>query len=236
MKPKKRQVLICAALLLACVFLVLPDTGVKGQSETGEEEKAAAITPVASYSDPYWKEASTDYYSSLTRLKKDLDTAFKPEIFQLLTTEESAAGGIGFWPIPVRIGEKSRYFCVFAKVYVPPQSPGMPFPDTQTGRILAIMDAYGKKNISFLARELKAISDERLEGAALIFIYARQKPGSAGFEENAEALALFMKKDDVILFSELRMTLQTLFSQSEMLPIMQGSQQIENLRLYIIQP
>ena len=60
--------------------------------------------------------------------------------------------------------------------------------------------------------------------------------GDPGFEPSAEALALFMRKDAVISFAELRMTMQSLFSQSEMLPILTGGEQIQNLRLYIIQP
>jgi len=193
------------------------------------------ITPTAKYTDPSWQQKASSYQGNLSRMQRDLQARFKPGQFQLLTTGESAVGGVGFWPIPVRFGEPSRYLAVFARVQVPPPTTGRAFPDTQTGRILTIMDAYGKETINMMAREIKAAPDPLLAGGALLFIYSKKPVGDPEFEQTAEALALFMNKDSLTKFAELRMTMQSLFSQSEMLPIFAGQDQIQNLRLYIIQ-
>ena len=49
-------------------------------------------------------------------------------------------------------------------------------------------------------------------------------------------VALFMPRQSVITFSQLRMTIQSLFSQSEMLPILSGQEQIGNFRQLILRP
>jgi hypothetical protein len=104
-------------------------------------------------------------------------------------------------------------------------------------RVLQEMqDAYGKAALASMAQQLQAMPDPQVAGGAIIFIYAKQPLSDPSFEQNAEALALFIPRDNVIAFAQLRMTLQTLFSASDMLPVLQGAEQVQNLRLYIIQP
>lgn len=194
------------------------------------------ITPLSSYSDPGWRARAGNYQGNFSRMQADLGSRLPAGQFHLLTTAESSAGGIGLWPNPVSFDSPARYFAVFMRVQVPPPSTGRAFPDTQTGRVLMIMDAFGKATISVLSKELQAVNDPRVAGGAIIFIYGKKPVNDPSFEQSAEALALFIKKDNVMAFAQLRMTLQTLFSQSEMLPILEGQEQIQNLRLYIIQP
>lgn len=194
------------------------------------------ITPPSSYSDPGWRDKAARYQSNLVSLQSGLAAQLRADQFRLLTSGEAAAGGLGFWPNPVNPGSQSRYIAVFARMQIPPPSTGRAFPDSQIGRIMTIIDAYGKTTISLLAQQLKAMPDPQIAGGAIIFIYGKQPLADPSFEQGAEALALFIPRENVIAFAELRMTLQTLFSASEMLPVLEGQEQIHNLRLYVIQP
>lgn len=196
----------------------------------------AASILTSSYSDPSWQQLAGKYRANLERTHKDIAGSYRADQVHFLVAGESTVGGVGFWASPFVFGDPNRYLCVFARVRCPDPSSGRPFPDTQVGRIMTIMDAYGKNSIGVLARELKSMPDPQIVGAAMIFIYDRKPVTDPGFEQNAEAMAIFMPRDSVLRFAELRMTLQSLFSQSEMLPVFQGAEQINNLRLYIIQP
>jgi len=199
---------------------------------------AAAVLacPANLYSDPDWKEMAEKHGKRLVEIKKRLPAGYGPGRMHLLTTAESAVGGVGFWGNPTRFGSPQRYLGIFARVQCPEPSSGRPFPDTQTGRVMAIMDAYGKHAIKVTADELEKMPDQQIAGAVMIFIYAKKPVTDPGFEENAEALALFMPRQSVKQFAALRMTIHTLFSSSQMLPIFQGAEQMEQLRKLIIQP
>jgi hypothetical protein len=199
-------------------------------------QQGQVITPLSAYSDPGWRGKAGTCQGQFARMQSELGGKLQAGQYQLLTTAESSVGGIGLWPNPVNFDSPARYFAVFMRVQVPPPSTGRAFPDTQTGRVMMIMDAYGKATISVLSTQLKSVNDPQVAGGAMIFIYGKKPVTDPSFEQSAEAIALFMKKDSVIAFAELRMTLQTLFSQSEMLPILEGQDQIQNLRMYIIQP
>ena len=198
--------------------------------------KPSVLTPSEKYSDPAWKQKATKYSPRLNDIYKAHVKKYKQDQIHFLTTAESSVGGIGFWPSPVNYGDPSRYLSVMARVRCPEPCTGRAFPDTQTGRIMTVMDAFGKFTIGELAKQLKEINDPAIKGAAIIFIYDRKAVTAPDFESNAEAFALFIPKDAVIKFAELRMTIQSLFSQSQMLPVFKGGEQIKNLRLYIIQP
>jgi hypothetical protein len=194
------------------------------------------VTPAGAYTDPGWRQKAASFGGNLTRIQSEIGAKFQPGAFQLLNTGESSAGGIGLWPNPVNFGQPARYLGVFARVQLPPPSTGRSFPDTESGRILTVMDTYGKETIGMMARELASMSDPQLAGGALIFIYCKRPPTDPAFEQEAEALALFVPRQTLTAFAELRMTIQTLFSQSETLPIFSGADQITNLRMYILQP
>lgn len=209
------------AWLLAPVLLL---------AQTGDR-----ITPAASYRDPAWRAKAQALSPNLSRLAGQLGGKFGPG-FQLLSAGESATAGLGFWANPVDFGNPARYLGVFARMQFPPPSSGRSFPDTETGRILTIMDAYGKDTITMMAQELSAMNDPQVAGGALIFIYAKKPIGDPGFEQSAEALALFIPRPTLTAFAELRMTVQSLFSQSQMMPVFVGAEQIGNLRTVILQP
>jgi hypothetical protein len=220
-----------SALVLAAIFGAGPPS-----HPARAQGQGAVITPVSSYSDPAWRGKASRYQGSLAAIQSGLQRKFRSDRFRLLTTAESSAGGVGFWANPTQFGDPSRYLCVFARVQLPPPSTGMPFPDTQTGRILTIMDAYGKETMYTVAKELQKINDPQVAGATMIFIFSKKPLNDPGFEQSAESLGLFMKTPDVIKFAKLQMTLQTLFSRSQMLPLLSGGEQIQTLRLYLLQP
>ena len=199
-------------------------------------QAGAIITPAESYSDPAWKDKAAAVAPGMARLQSSCAAKFAPDGFRFLTMGETSVGGIGLWPNPVNFGATTRYLGIFARLQVPPPSSGRSFPDTDTGRILTILDAYGKDTLTMMSKELAGMNDPQIAGGAIIFIYGKRPITDPGFESDAEALALFIPRPTLTAFAELRMTVQTLFSQSEMLPIFKGNEQITNLRLYILQP
>ncbi len=196
----------------------------------------AIITPAGAYSDPSWGQKATKYQSHLQRVQSECQRRFRPADFRLLSNAESAVGGVGFWPYPLKFGDSRRYLCVFARVQFPPPSTGRAFPDTQSGHFLTIMDAYGKDAINILAAELQQMNDPQIAGGAIIFIHSKRPLTDPAFESDAESLGLFMPTDGVIKFSQLKMTVQTLVSQSEKPLLLQGGEQMQHLRMFIIQP
>ena len=221
-----------AALVMALIAAVMAGALLlRAQSAPGQE-----ITPLSAYSDPDWQEKAKKYHDRLARVQSGLSSKYRPDQLKLFSSSESPTGGLGLWPNPVKFGASARYLCVFARVQVPPPTTGRAFPDTQSGRILTIMDAYGKNTISILARELETMPDPQLAGAAIIFIYSKKPLSDPAFDQSAEMLGLFMPRQSVITFAQLRMTIQTLFSQSEMLPLLQGQEQLNNFKLLVLQP
>lgn len=225
--------IISRAVLISLAVMAAPfaPLGMRAHSQGG-----AVVTPQSSYSDPAWASIAGKYSSNLSRLQRDIASNYRPDQIHFLTTSESGVGGVGFWASPFTIADPNRFLGVFARVRCPEPCTGRPFPDTQTGRIMTIMDAFGKHSISVLARELEAMPDPKIKGAVMIFIHARLPVTDPTFEQNAEVLAIFMPREAVIRFAQLRMTVQTLVSQSEMLPVFTGPEEIGNLRMYIIQP
>ena len=199
-------------------------------------QSGAVITPADSYADPAWRAKAQAANAGMASLQSNCAGKFAPATFRFYTMGETSVGGIGLWPNPVNFGATTRYLGVFCRLQVPPPSTGRSFPDTDTGRILTILDAYGKDTITMMSKELAGMTDPQIAGGAIIFIYSKRPLTDPAFESDAEALALFIPRPTLTAFAELRMTVQTLFSQSEMLPIFKGNEQITNLRLYILQP
>jgi hypothetical protein len=217
--------------------LVLLTLTVVLMNSPGAAQPASQVfTPDSKYTNPVWAQKHGQNKAALNRLHSSFSSKFKQSTFKFMTVNEAPVGGMGFWPSPTRMGSDKRYLCVFAKVQFPPPSTGRAFPDTQSGHILTVMDAYGKAAISMLAKELKGINDPQIAGGAIIFVYSKKPVTDPSFEQDAEALALFMPKDALLRFAELRMTIQTLFSKSDLLPILTGKSQIDTLKLYILQP
>jgi hypothetical protein len=192
--------------------------------------EAQVVAPAGSYSDPEWQELATKHMSKLTGLQSALLGKLGSRPFRLLTMSESAVGGIGFWAAPFA-DTSSRYLGVFAKVQINSASP---FPDTDSGRVLQAMDRFGKDTIYALARQLESMPEPQISGGALLFIYGKGDLNSYAFEQDAEAMALFMPRQAVMSFASLQMTIQSLFSSSSMLPVFKGPQEIESLKNVIL--
>lgn len=196
----------------------------------------SVITPPSSYSDQSWGTKAGRYQGNLARVHSGIKSKYRSDKLSFITTGESMTGGIGFWTNPMQFGNPARYLCVFARVQVPPPSTGRAFQNNQGGRVLTIMDAYGKHIIGVLAKELQAMNDPRISGGAIIFIYSKKSLSDPGFDQSAEMIGFFMPSQSLITFAQLRMTIHTLFSQSTMLPLLQGQDQINNFKTLILQP
>jgi hypothetical protein len=144
--------------------------------------------------------------------------------------------GIGFWPKPIGSEQDSRYLGVFAFVHCTEADAGPPFPNTPEGRVLRVFDAYGKDAIKLMVIEMNAMNDPDIAGGVVIFIYCGQSTPDPLTNPSSEAFAIYMPKEAMVPFAQLRMKLQDLFNQSFILPIFRGPDQINNLRLYIILP
>jgi len=188
---------------------------------------AALVGPF--YSDAEWKKLAKKYNSKLRSLQSSLSGRFGRGRYRLMTTGETNVGGIGFWKNPA--GYDDRYVCAFARVQMPRSSM---FPDTKSGRVLTVMDAYGKDSIYKLANTLRSVDDA--EGAAVIFIYGNGNPGDPSFDNSAEAMGLFMPRDSVLRFANLQMTIRALFSSSTQLPVLKGGSQIRSLKSGMLKP
>lgn len=188
------------------------------------------ITPIGLYSNPRMKTLAGLYRLNQEHLLQ-ATRKFPDSNFRLLSTSESAVGGVGFWMNPAQFGNPDRYLGLFARVSVPADHPFRP---DQQGRVQAIMDRYGKEAIAALAHELGQIPDPAVKGGALIFIFAPGPVNNPGFNGNAEAMVLFVGKQNLATFAEYRMTLQALFNQSDLF-LFQGADQIQTLTQYFIQ-
>lgn len=211
---KNRVTVAIATLTFAIIFLTM----------ALPRPARANITPPRMYSDKEWGKKADKYMSKLRSLQSRVGG--KSSRFSLMTMADSNVGGIGFWETPSASG--SRYLCVFARVKLPSSSP---FPDTKTGRILTVMDAYGKNVVYAIADALQAINDPGLEGAGVIFIYGKDDPNDDSFDASAEAFGLFIPSEVAIRFADLSMTIQSLFSQSRQIGVYVGAEPIKRLRL-----
>lgn len=226
-----RSKLARAALAVMLVTATAQVLMLRANSSSG-----SVITPPSSYSDPAWGTKAGRYQGNLARVQSGISSKYGPGKLGFVTTGESLTGGIGFWTNPMQFGNPARYLSVFIRVQVPPRSTGRAFQDNQGGRVLTIMDAYGKYIISVLAKELQAMNDPRISGGAIIFIFSKKSASDPSFEQSAEMIGIFMPSQSLITFSQLRMTIHTLFSQSAMLPIFQGQDQINNFKTLVLRP
>jgi len=188
------------------------------------------ITPVGLYSNVRMKTLATLYRLNQERVVKAAEQ-FSPENFRLLNTTDSSVGGIGFWMNPAQFGNPDRYLGLFARVILPSDTP---FRNDQSGRVAAVMDRYGKPALEALAKELSLIPDPAVKGGALIFIFSKEPLASPSFDNTAEALVLYIPKDDIIVFSQFRMTLQALFNKSDLF-MFEGADQMQTLTKLFIQ-
>lgn len=219
--------------VIAAMFLILTAALLSVPAGTGAGS-GVVITPAGSYSDSEWKALAGKHAGNLQSFQRGIQGKFSGRPAKLLTTDESSIGGIGFFPNPLSYGEKPRYLGMFARVRLPASSP---FPDTDTGRVLSMMDVYGKDCIYTMASELKKMNDPMIKGGALVVIYGKNGDvNSAAFDQNAEALVMYIPRDSVMRFANLEMTIQSLFQSSKQLPIFKGGAQIENLRTVILAP
>lgn len=188
------------------------------------------ITPLTLYATLAAKSIANEYNPGLSRLMKTFGDNFPASQFRMYTTLDAPVGGLGFWLNPSDFSSDDRYMGVCARMLIPDS----PFRDDTAGHLAAVMDRYGKSILKEMGAELAQISDPSVKGVALVFVYARGSMESPDFKSNAEAFALYIKKPDVDLFNQYRMTLQTLLNNSEIF-LFQGESQIQTLTTFFLQ-
>jgi hypothetical protein len=217
---------------LLAIAIMVTALGWLGAPPRATGQSGAVVTPPGSYSDPGWAALATKYQGNLGSIQTGLTQKFSARPYRLLALGESSAGGIGFWASPAG-SQDQRYLAVFARGALPPSSP---FPDSDSGRVLQIMDFYGKDTIYQCAAQLKSMPEPQIAGVALIFIYGKGDPNSPAFEQNGEAFAMFIPRGTAMTFASLQMTIQSLFSASTILPLFKGGADIASLKTSLFIP
>jgi hypothetical protein len=188
------------------------------------------ITPLNIYASFSAKSLATVHRLNLERLQNSFSETFVSGQFKLFTTAEASVGGLGFWLNPSSFGSDDRYLGLCARMIIPES----PFRDDIAGHVAAVIDRYGKSIMKEMNNELNLIPEPAVKGVALVFVYGREPIISPAFNQNAEAFALYIKKADLDLFNQYRMTLQTLLNNSEIF-MFQGESQIQTLTSFFLQ-
>jgi hypothetical protein len=225
MRTSKRRLL--AVIITAIVLTIFVPASIPVRAQSG-----AVITPPASYSNPAWSSLATKYQANLGAVQSGLTSKFASRPYRLLSVGESNVGGIGLWASPLDSPDK-RYLAVFARGKLPASSP---FPDTDSGRVLQIMDYFGKDTIYIIASQLKTMPEPQIAGAAVILIYGKADINDPAFDQNGEAIAIFIPRSSVMSFANLQMTIQSLFSSSAVMPVFKGGADINELKTSILSP
>ncbi|GEM_PF-1841370 len=188
------------------------------------------ITPLNIYASLTAKSLASVHQPNLERLQNSFREKFAPGQFQLFTTAQVSVGGLGFWLNPSNFGSDDRYLGLCARMVIPES----PFRDDIAGHLAAVIDRYGKSIMKEMGKELDLITEPGVKGVALVFVYSRESVTNPAFNQNAEAFALYIKKSDLDLFNQYRMTLQTLLNNSEIF-MFQGESQIQTLTGFFLQ-
>lgn len=242
MRKKSPRWLMVAALLvclglLPAVILLTPALSHSAKKKAKRKAPVGVvITPTKSYPDPAWRKKATALKPAMTRLQTGCTVRFPATDFRFLTTLETSVGGIGLWPNPVKTATPNRYLGVFARLQLPPPSTARAFGDTENGRLLTVFDAFGKDIVAMMSRELAAIEDPQIEGAALIFVYGKRPITDPEFESDAEGLLIFIPRDPLSAFAALRMSIFDMFAQSDRPRIFRGTEDLAYLRQKVLKP
>jgi len=165
-------------------------------------------------------------FSSYTRFGRSLAQMYQPELvsmvlaikneiksgrFELMDLNHSPKGGAGFWTNPAVFSPHLRYLGVIARVNI-----RLPyFPDSTPGRMTDALDAFGKDLFRIMGNTLDKIPDSSIKGIVLIIIYSKAELNDPKFYEQAEALVVFISRDDLKKYNSFRISLQKLFDRSD---------------------
>ena len=163
-------------------------------SGSGAAQPAGQVfTPLNKYTNPVWAQKA----NKKTRLLLTVFILLLPENsnasdFKFITTSEASVWRDGFLGKSNQNGRKPKIPLCFRQGPVSSlQAPDELFLTPKADTYSQLWTRMARAAISFLAKELKAMSDPQIAGGAIIFIYSKKPVNDPSFDQDAEALALF---------------------------------------------
>jgi len=185
------------------------------------------MTPLDYYSSDKGKSLAQKYSINLQRAVTEVTSVYKRDELRLMTMDESAVGGAGFWKNPAKFETDNRYMGMIVYVKTPP----FIFGQDRNGHVASVLDRYGKTILSALTKQLEASGG--VDGVVIGIVWGDSISGDPT-QGAAEALALFLARQDVILYKNFKLTIENLVNRNDLF-LFNGSGEIENLLQFIIE-
>ncbi len=214
-----RKIFMPVMLVCALTALAVVASGAPGQY----------LTPTDYYTSEKGTQLARKYSDNLEQAVSGVKSVYSDDELRIITMEESAVGGAGFWKNPAKFGTDNRYMgmLVIAK------TPEYIFGDNRNGHVASILDQYGKTMISELTEEMEAIGPPGVDGLAICIVWGKDVSGDPT-ETAGEGLALFLAASDVKRYKNYKLTIQSLVNRNDLF-LFNGSGEIENLLQFILE-
>ena len=184
-------------------------------------------TPVGDYSTDKGKQLAGRYGASLDRAVAEVTAVYSAQELRLAKLEESAVGGAGFWRNPAKFSTDNRYISMLVIVKKPP----FIFGDDRNGHVASVLDRYGKTILSALTKQMEAAPG--VDGVALCIIWCDTVSGTP-VRAGAEGMALFLAREDVILYKNFKLTIENLVNRNDLF-LFNGPKELENFTQFILE-
>lgn len=187
------------------------------------------FTPASSYSTPKSKGLAQQYNSLMDGAIRELTSVYDKDELRIVTVDESAVGGAGFWKNPSKIDEDYRYASLLVMAKTPPYL----FGDDRNGHVASVLDRYGKSMMSALTKQMEAMGNQ-VDGIAVCIVWGGSVGGDPA-KAGSEAMALFLARSDVIQYKNYKLTIEALVNRNDLF-LFNGSSQIDNMLQFILEP
>jgi len=184
-------------------------------------------TPVGDYSTDKGKQLAGKYGTLLDHAVAEVTAVYSAEELRLVKLDESAVGGSGFWKNPAKFDTDNRYISMLVMVKKPPYI----FGDDRNGHVASVLDRYGKTILSVLTKQLEAAP--AADGVAICIIWGDTVNGAVS-RVGAEGMALFLAREDVIMYKNFKLTIQNLVNRNDLF-LFNGPKELENLTQFILE-
>jgi len=185
--------------------------------------------PVGDYSTDKGKQLAGKYGAMLDRAVVEITTVYGADELRIVKLDECMVGGTGFWKNPAKADTDSRYMGMLVMVKKPPYI----FGEDRNGHVASVLDRYGKSILSALTKQMEAIGAPGVDGVAICIIWADSVTGPPN-RAGAEGMALFLAREDVILYKNFKLTIQNLVNRNDLF-LFNGAAELENLTQFILE-